>query len=138
MDDKVFNRVMTADAYVAEVRKTIANLDRSKVGHAVLETIKLWKRGVRITPPRVNSADVCGAEISDTVPMDQRTLDYNTKTLPFVRKVNPAAPFYKAVVHFIPRMDLAIPKCKAFVDNTKKVDFVPTLEEVLVHEWYTP
>lgn len=127
-------RIMVPEAYVMEVRLLLERLTKSSVGLALLETIRLWKRGVRIAPTNTYGVDVCGVEISDSVHGEQKDLDYNRNIFPSARLVSPRAVPFKAVVHFIPRLDMANNACKGFFNDPKKADYKPTIDEVLVHE----
>jgi hypothetical protein len=123
---------MTPEEYTAAVRKAITNLAGSKVGEAVLHTIKLWKNGIRISPPK--SADMCGLETSDTWNIEQKDRIYNDAILPIAKKNDPTAVARRAVVHFMPRLDMSKAACKAAFGDPTRTDYQPSPEEVLIHE----
>jgi hypothetical protein len=134
LDDTRADRMMTADAYVQEVRSVINNLVQSQVGGAVLHTIKLWKKGVRIAPVKASAADFCGLETSDGGFIEAKDDFYNRHLLPWVRWTDPDAPPFKSAVRFIPRLDMSRPQCTKFFGDPAKADFLPTPESVLIHE----
>jgi len=127
------SRIMTPEAYVNEVRAVISNLTKSAVGRAVLETIRVWKRGVRIAPVDTGGVDVCGVEVSDGGRIQVRDLQFNA-VLPLLKIFKPEVFAIRSTVHFIPRLDMSVPKCKELFGDAKKNDYRPTPEEVLIHE----
>jgi len=134
MDDKRKDRLMTADAYVAEVRNVIRQIAQTQVGSSVLTTIRAWNKYVRITPNPVWDVNECTT--ADTVAGEAKDLQYNRTLLPLMKQWLPMvdARAIGAVVRYIPNWYAAGGSCYKKYSNRNVSDYTPTPEEVLLHE----
>lgn len=134
LDDKNPNRITTPEAYVNDVRSVILKINRSKVGNALLRSIRWHGKGVRISPTSdlTHSVEIPG-ELKDFTWNKNLRAVSNMPGIQFLANLTGIQLLpIRAVVKFIPQFCAAGPACvKDFMTHN---DFRPTPESVLFHE----
>jgi hypothetical protein len=120
---------ISAEAYENGVRRVLIKISASKVGQAVLNTIRVHGRVVRIVPNLIN-ANVCAPADAVEVDVKQFQLNKAWKIVNLVAGTH--FPGLRGRINFTPGMYAKGGACQKFYGP--RSEYTPTEDEVLLHE----
>jgi len=130
--------VMGPESYILSVKAVINRIAQTDTGRKVFKTLRLWNRGVRIAPYNKLPAfpgDRCGpGGGAQAFPEDGDLPIYRKANHP-LRPWSPVAKFVtRSTIRFTPERFLQGGGCNQKYSNKINNDYVPTPDEVLLHE----
>ena len=123
------NPLMSPDAYENGVRRILIKIGTSKVGQAVLNTIRWHGRVVRIVPNLI-ARNACAK--ADTQEVDDMQFQSNKLRKAINTVAGTHIPFLRGRINFTPGMYANGGACQMFY--APRSQFTPSEEEVLLHE----
>jgi hypothetical protein len=123
------SQTLTADQYVEEVEGVIRSLAGTEAGSAVLETIRLWNKLVRIAPVHQWDPAKCPGASADYA--EAKDFVINTTVRRFLKRFGLDSRPIGAVVRFTPRHYGPTGVCHK---QEGPGTYAPSPEEVLIHE----
>jgi hypothetical protein len=130
--------LMPSDEFIESVKTIVNKIAKARVGNAVLHTIKVWKFYVKIAPYDADDSISIFSNVKqskdDCGPDGGAKTDFGTAEDLAAYKNHKYERGVKTMIRFTPGLFAAGGACQKRYGNRDISDFVPTADQVLLHE----